>query len=351
MSANQQKENSRSNNEEEVDLGSLFVIIGKGFSKFFNFIESIFKNIFLGIIIILLFLKKHYVVISTAAIIGLIAGFSLEVNSPKTYTSDILLQTNFKSSRQLYNNISFYNNLIKQKDTLGLQKTFDLNSEYAISLKKFTIEPIKNKIDIISAYDALIEEVDTLTVRSYDLEKFTESFTDFDYKTHKLTVISEKNDIFDKLNESIISPFTKNKYFTYQKKLTNDNLNRTDLSYRQNLLQVDSLRKVYMKVMLIQANNPSGGTNIDLAGNNVSNKETELFFINKKINEDLREITKDKSRESEIINIISNFQIIGKERNSIIYNKAFQLAILFALASIVILLLLKLNHYLSNYKN
>ena len=344
MASNQQQK------EDEVDLGSLFIIIGRGFSKLFNFIGSIFKNIFLGIITILLFLKKHYVVISTAAIIGLLAGFALETNSPKTYSSDILLQTNFKSSRQLYNNISFYNDLIEQKDTSGLKKTFDLDSEYAISLKKFTIEPIKNKIDIISAYDALIEDIDTLTVKSYDFEEFTESFTDFDYKTHRLTVISEKNDVFDKLNEPIISSFTKNKYFSYLKKLTNDNIDRTDLSYRQNLLQVDSLRKVYMKVMLVQANNPSGGTNIDLAGENVSNKETELFFINKRINDDLKEITKDKSRKSEIINIISNFQIIGKELNSIVYNKAFQLATLFSLASIVILLLLKLNHYLSNYK-
>ena len=42
MSTNQQKENSKNNNEEEVDLGSLFTIIGKGFSKFFNFIGNIF---------------------------------------------------------------------------------------------------------------------------------------------------------------------------------------------------------------------------------------------------------------------------------------------------------------------
>ena len=36
----------KNNNEEEVDLGSLFVIIGKGFKNFFNFIGSIFKWIF-----------------------------------------------------------------------------------------------------------------------------------------------------------------------------------------------------------------------------------------------------------------------------------------------------------------
>ena len=37
---------AKNNNEEEVDLGSLFVIIGKGFKNFFNFIGSIFKGIF-----------------------------------------------------------------------------------------------------------------------------------------------------------------------------------------------------------------------------------------------------------------------------------------------------------------
>jgi hypothetical protein len=125
------------NNEEEVDLGSLFVIIGKGFSNFFNFIGSIFKRIFHFTIILLLFLKQHIIPVGIAAILGFIVGFFLEIKIPKRYSSDLLLQTNYKSSRQLYDNISFYNNLVKQKDTLGLRETFELDTETAISLKKF----------------------------------------------------------------------------------------------------------------------------------------------------------------------------------------------------------------------
>jgi hypothetical protein len=45
----------KNKNEEEVDLGSLFVIIGNGFNNFFNFIGSIFKGIFHSLIITLLF--------------------------------------------------------------------------------------------------------------------------------------------------------------------------------------------------------------------------------------------------------------------------------------------------------
>ena len=120
MSTNQQKENSKSNNEEEVDLGSLFVIIGKGFSKFFNFIGDIFKGIFHFFISILIFLKENSFKIGIAAIIGFAVGIFLEVKSSDTYSSDMLVQPNFKSVSQLYNNINFYNDLVEQRDTLGI---------------------------------------------------------------------------------------------------------------------------------------------------------------------------------------------------------------------------------------
>ena len=192
MSTNQQKENSKSNNEEEVDLGSLFVIIGKGFSKFFNFIGDIFKGIFHFLIVILIFLKENSLKIGIAAIIGFAVGFFLELKSSDTYSSVMLVQPNFKSVSQLYNNINYYNDLVKQKDTVGIQNTFNLDKETAASLKEFSIEPIANENDIINAYNDFVLEVDTATVSSYTFEYFKASFKDLDYKTHEINVIAEK---------------------------------------------------------------------------------------------------------------------------------------------------------------
>jgi len=64
MAVNQHK----NNHEEEVDLGTLFQIIGRGFAKFFNFIGSIFKGIFHLLIISLIFLKTNYQKIGIASI-------------------------------------------------------------------------------------------------------------------------------------------------------------------------------------------------------------------------------------------------------------------------------------------
>jgi hypothetical protein len=346
MSTNQPQKST----EEEVDLGSLFVIIGRGFSKFFNFIGSIFTGIFHAIILMLIFIKENILKIGIATIIGIIAGVFLEVQSPKRYASELLIEPNFKSSLQLYNNVNYYNDLVKQKDTLKLQETFNLTKAEAASLKKFEIQAIKNEKDIVNAYDELILAVDTLTIKSYEFEQFKAAFTNFDYKVHKVTVTASKSNVFEKLDDVIISSVVKNKYFNRLKELTNENLNITDSVYKENLAQIDSLRKVYMQVMLDEAKKEQSGTNIDLGGQNQTSKELELFETNRKIISDLRYIANEKSKKYEVINVISNFQPIGYEIKGIAKNYVFQLGAFGAGLMIFFLLLLKLNVYLNNYK-
>jgi len=344
MSTNQK------NNEEEVDLGSLFVIIGKGFSNFFNFIVNIFKGIFHSVISILIFLRENVLKIGIATIIGIVLGVFLENTTPTKYGSDLFLEPNFKSARQLYNTINFYNDLVKQKDTAALQKTFNIDRGSAASLKKFKIEPLRIDSDIINAYDDLILAVDTLTIKSYEYLDFKAAFTDYDYKIHKVTVIAEKNNVFAKLDDVIISSVVENKYFNRLKVLNSENLNRTDSLYRQNLTQVDSLRKVYMQVMIEEAKKLTTGTSIDLGGEKKTTKELELFETNRKINSDLRKIAKEKSQKYEVINVISNFQPIGYEIKGVTKNKGVLLGLAGAGLMIIFLLLMKLNKFLENYK-
>ena len=352
MSTNQQPtNNNKDNKEEEVDLGSLFVIIGKGFSNLFNFIGNIFKGIFHFLISILIFLKENSLKIGIAAIIGLVVGFFLEIKSSDSFSSVLLVQPNYKSVSQLYNNINYYNDLVVQKDTLGIQNVFNLDKETAASLKEFSIEPIINENDIINAYNDFVLEVDTATVSSYSFKEFRTSFNDLDYQIHKINVIAEKNDIFNKLDKVILSSVVKNKYFDRVKELSNENINRTDSLLRQNLSQVDAMRKVYMEVMLAEANKQqSNGTNIDLGSGNSTTKELDLFKTNRQLNAELTDIVSEKYNTYDVINIISNFQPIGSEITGIVKSTAFKYPILGALLMVFVLFFLNVNKYISNYK-
>jgi hypothetical protein len=246
--------------------------------------------------------------------------------------------------------VNYYNDLVKQEDIASLQQIFNLDENEAVSLKKFEIEPIQVDSDIINSYDDLILSVDTLTIKSYEYAAFKNSFTKYDYTIHKVTVKAEKNDVFDKLDEVIISSVVDNAYFNRLKKITNKNLNRTDSLYRQNLIQIDSLRKVYMKVMIEEAKKQTSGTSIDFGGEKTMTKEIDLYETNRKINKDLEEIIEKKSTKYEVINVLSNFQRIGTEVKGVTKNYVFLLGALGAGLMILWLLLRQLNTYLENYK-
>ena len=162
-------------------------------------------------------------------------------------------------------------------------------------------------------------------------------------------MIAEKNDVFNKLDEIIISSVVKNKYFSRVKELTNENLNRTDSLLRQNLGQVDSLRKVYMQVMIEEAKKQSNGTSIDLGGEKRSTKELELFATKRNLNLELTDIVIDKSEKYEVVNVISNFQPIGYKEGGILKNAIFQYAFIGGILMVLCILIMQLNRYLNNY--
>ncbi len=335
---------------EEVDLGSLFVIIGRGFRNFFKFIGSIFKGFFDFLITILLFIKSNIVKLGIASLLGAIFGFIIEFYYPDKYASEMLVEPNFKSVKQLYYNVDFYNDLVEQKDTLTLAKTFNISEDDAASLKKFSIEPIINKNDIINAYDEFINRVDTATVSRYSFEDFKPQFKELDYKTHKIVVVSYKNNVFKSLSNTIISSVVKNDYFERVRNLTNEYLDRTDAVYRQNLKQIDSLAKVYMQVMIAEAKKETSGTNIDLGSQNRRAREIDLFETSIKINEELEEVSEKRSEKHDVINVISDFQAIGYKINGVTKNYIFILGAFGFGIMASILLLFKLNIYLENYK-
>jgi hypothetical protein len=340
----------KQNNDEEVDLGSLFTVIGKGFKNFFNFIGNIFKGVFHRLILILLFLKLHILKFSVAVLIGGIVGFFLESNKETKFSSNLIVKPNFESTQLLYENINYYNDLVKQQNTKHLASIFKIDTSKAAALRKFEITPLMNSNDIINAYDNFILEVDTLTVKSYDFDNFESSFTDFDYLVHNIEVQATVSDIFSELENTIINSIEKNTFFNKIKNLTKENLNTKDSILKANFIEVDSLRSVYMRAILEGAKNNSNGTNIDLGSKSDITKENDLFEIDRKIIYDLSQTYEDIATKSDVINIISNFKPEGSEIKGITKNLIFIMAVLGFLLTLFIILLFDLNKYLEDYK-
>lgn len=341
----QEKEN------EEVDLGSLFLIIGRGFNKLFTAVENIFNNFFYFLIQVLLFLKLNIIKLSIAALVGGTCGLFLEYISGKKYESSLYVKPNFKSARQLYSNIQHYDDLVQQKNFDGLSEIFNISKKDAKRLKRFTITPVLNENDVLTSFDELMKSIDTSSAKSYSYEKFKQTFTAYDYAIHQITVVSSTDNIFLGLSAPIITSITNNDYFNNLKASKNENLKRTDALLRKNLDQIDDLHELYKQVLLEESKKVHAGTTIDLAKNNKnSDKELELFNTSLRLNEELIDVNEDLSEKSDVINVVSNFQPIGHKVREIEKNKGFQYALVGFSLMITALLFIKLNSFLKAYE-
>ena len=279
----------------EVDLGSLFKIIGRGFTNLFNAIGQFFKSIFHYLVLLLLFFKKNAVKLGIAIFIGAAIGLYLDLTQPKLYSSTMIVEPNFKSAQQLYKNINFYHELIKQKDSNLLAQTFNISVNEASKLKGFYIEPIKNENEKYQLFDEFIKEIDTVTVRNISIKEFSKAFTDFNYDYHLIEVRSLSSDIFERLSVPIISSVENNPYFKYQKTINDANLLQNEQILTKSLREVDTLRKIYNEVLIIEAKKAALGTSINLAQGIKKTSEIELFNESLKLNEELIENNIEKS--------------------------------------------------------
>ncbi|WP_027076545.1 hypothetical protein [Maribacter antarcticus] len=94
------------NNSDEIDLGQLFRMIGKGFNSLF----SRFLRFFL-------YLKKNAIILIGLIVLGVVAGYVLSKVTSKKYKTEVIVKPQIDSKNYLYDVIDELTANIKAKDT------------------------------------------------------------------------------------------------------------------------------------------------------------------------------------------------------------------------------------------
>jgi len=338
------------NSSDEIDLGQLFQMIGRGFQKFFNFIGSIFKGIFHVLIIFLLFIQKNIIVIGSAVILGGIGGYILDKVLPEKYISKMVVEPNFNSVQQLYNNIAFYNDLAEAQDSVALATALNITEHEAASIKEVFADSYSDENQKIKLFDEFVRELDTTTIKTIDFENYLKNFNSLDARFHQISLISTDNRVAKKTQPAILGSISVNGYFKLQKRINDENLALQDSIYRQQLVEIDSLQKLYKTVMVKEADKPMQGTNINLADNGESqNKELALIQERDVLKQRLVDLNRERANKSSIINVISDFPTRGVELKGVWNSYKFILPLVLLGLVIFVLALLELNNYLKTY--
>jgi hypothetical protein len=334
--------NEKQNNDQEIDILSLFSTLSKKINSVFVLIINLLissVNLFIRLLAII---RKNYILLSAAVIIGVLMGYTYEKKFYKpTYTSTLTLSPNFGSTYQLYGNIDFYQNLIKNQDFEKLKSFLNLDSSDSKSLKKISIEPYTNELLNLKNYRRLLGTADSLTAIDFNYNDYISKIPFDSYSRHIITVELNNNKVPTHIEKKIIENIENNFYYKNKKETYLENLEFQKIYILKSIEKLDTLLFAEKKT----SEGENSGTTIVLDDNQNENIDLQLFDRYKSIRNELVEINFALNDKKYVINTIDSFSDVGTEKKSaFIY---FGPLLLFFM-TLFLILLFELNKNLNN---
>ena len=311
------------NSKDEIDILSLFSLIGKKTNSLLVLIINFFIS-FLNLIISILYLvKRNYIILLISLIIGLLTGFFYEKNLyVSQYQTTLTLSPNFGSTYHLYENIKFYQSLIEQKDMEKLNAYLNLDSTDAKFLTSISIKPYKNESLDLKNFKRLLNTADSTTSLTLDYKEFANKIPFESYSFHVITLKTTKVEIPTQLEESIIKSLENNKYYLNLKNTYLKNLKIKKEYVLASIQKVDTLLFGKKKNL----NSENLGTTIVLDKNQNEDTDLQLFDRYTDLRNELVEINFQFKDKENVVNTIDSFNELGvnvSTKNYILYGGLF----------------------------
>ncbi|GAA4967609.1 hypothetical protein [Algibacter aquimarinus] len=343
---------------EEVDLGQLFKLIGNAFDRFFKFIGSIFNKIFLAFVWLVFFVKKHIIKIAIAAIIGVGWGFYFEKTSSPVYKSYVTIKQNYDTGENLYNSIAYYNDLVKQQDYNTLKNVLGFKSDEASSILSFEIESVVSENEKLQAFDRYIKTLDSVAASKIEYETFLENNKDYTHEYQQITIKAETRNNFKAVFDNIVKAIESNEYFKREQEKDLAELNNRQEALKEALVKSDSLQNTYKKFLEKSINSKNAELGITFEGNSDKDKtkEYDLYLNDLELRREIVEIERKKADKELIVEILSSKQDSGSVDNrmelfGLPISPKIYYGVLLTFLTFFFLLAFRFLKFLEKYKN
>lgn len=344
---------------EEVDLGQLFKLLGNAFDRLFKFIGGIFNKLFLAFVWFVFFIKKHVLKFVIAGIVGIGLGILLEKTSEPVYKSYVSVKQYYATGENLYNSIAYYNDLIKQADSVALGKVLGVEDTVASTILNFEIKSIITENQKIKEFDSYLKTLDTTIAKTVEYKTYLENSEDYNHEYQQITIKSKERHNFKNIFDRVVNNANTSVYFLGEKEKDLSELNNRETALKEALAKSDSLQSTYKRVLeKVLDGKSSTATSITIDGANEKDKtkEYDLYLNDIKLRRELVEIEREKEDKKEIVEIVSSTQDSGtvddkKEIFGFAVSPKIFYAIILMFLTFIVLLGLQAIKFLERYKS
>lgn len=226
--------NKANNGSDEIDLGQLFHLIGKGFN-----------SVFRGFLRLFLYLKKNALLLLGLVGVGLAIGYGLSQIISKKLKTEVIVKPQMESRNYLYDVIDEVQANIRARDTaffksIGI-KDLDFNG------LEVTIAPVdNNKIGTESEmkYLELLQSFENTTAISDIVRAELQNKSSFN---HRITFYYKNAALGNDFAKKIMAYINSNNYYTEVMEVYRTNAMERIQKNEVLLLQVDEIIKNYTR--------------------------------------------------------------------------------------------------------
>lgn len=340
-------------NTGEVEISDFLRLLGRIFTRIWNGIAWLFTNLFELLILFFLFIKRKAIWLGLAIVLGLGLGYYLYSKEGAVYRSEMVTRSNFESNYFLYNQISYFNSLISNKNFGEISRIFTLNETEAKSLVGFKVDPVKSDIEAAKLYrEAFLRSkrnhnygFDTIWSRTMRFDAFKRQLKDEDYPVNKIIVRSKQANIFPKIQQGILNSFNNNPELKEKKQSLLEIRKQEEALLTDALNNIDTLRKVYNKKLTMQTENPSGSNQLILGERDIRTPELDLYDKTMVIKDELIELRTKAEEEKEPLMLYAGLGSTGKAESFL--RKVGMPALYLLVAAFSILVIIEFIKYLA----
>jgi hypothetical protein len=308
--------------DADADLSLFLYKSGRSVKQFLLWIGRSIGRLGDLLLLLLLFLIRNILWLLIGLVLGLSYGF-YKLSKGSTYNSEMVVQANFNSSRELFSTVDYFNALISSHQVKDLSKIFELTPAEAEQLSEFSVEPVNSELITAQMYkeEFILPNrngklrLDTFWTRTIKYEDFKESLTKFDYPLYSITAVTTNPTIFGKLGAGILNHVNKNELLSsVREKQSMSNADKEKLLVAS-IINLDSLRKAYNERLVKGEPVTPGGNQMTVLDGTTEPQTPELDLYDKmlELQEELKSSRRRTATENNIIAVFSPFSPLGEK--------------------------------------
>ena len=232
---------SNSNSSDEIDLGQLFQLIGRGFNSIFRFILRVF-----------LYLKKNIFVLIGLVLVGLAIGYGLNKIITKKLKLEVIVKPQIESKNYLYDAIDEIQANIEAKDT-SFFKSIDIDELDFTGLEvtvNRVVEDGTSESDM--QYLELLQSFENTDAIADIVREELENKSSFN---HRITFFFKNADLGKEFADKVIKYINSNEYFDRLVDVSRGNAKSRIEANQLLLTQVDEIIANYTNSLAAKGNN------------------------------------------------------------------------------------------------